>query len=221
MTIILDNYNYPPSTLQGLGLGGRKNPRIIVGENSCHFGASYSLKGHKCRVTSAKPLENSDGVRVRFRVRFQAVKVQIFGGFPVESPTKKANRLKALLRGISLSGYGSERFQVRLRGLSEYGSVAYLFERPTRETQGEQYLDTALGKFHGPLQTPSEARGTLEQNPAEASKSSSEKQLSLASFGPRGALCAWDPSRTFQRRRCFPGIVTGMRWTGLPDRNND
>ena len=27
MTIILDNY--PPSTLQGVGLGGRKNPRII------------------------------------------------------------------------------------------------------------------------------------------------------------------------------------------------
>ena len=37
--IILDNY--PPSTLQGVGLGGRKNPRIIVGENCCHFGASY------------------------------------------------------------------------------------------------------------------------------------------------------------------------------------
>ena len=48
----------------------------------------------------------SDGVRVRFRVRFQAVKVPIFGGFSVESPTKKANRLKALLRGISLSEYG-------------------------------------------------------------------------------------------------------------------
>ena len=40
MTIILDNN--PPSTLQGVGLGGRKNPRIIVGENYCHFGASYS-----------------------------------------------------------------------------------------------------------------------------------------------------------------------------------
>ena len=39
VTIILDNY--PPSTLQAVGLGGRKNPRIIVGENSCHFGASY------------------------------------------------------------------------------------------------------------------------------------------------------------------------------------
>ena len=29
----------------------------------------------------------SDGVRVRSRVRFQAVKVPIFGGFPVENPT--------------------------------------------------------------------------------------------------------------------------------------
>ena len=89
----------------------------------------------------------SDGVRVRFRVRFQAVKVPIFGGFPVESPTKKVNRLKALLRGISLSEYGSERFRVRLRRLSEYGSVAYLVERPTRETRAEQYSDTVLDFF--------------------------------------------------------------------------
>ena len=86
----------------------------------------------------------SDGVRVRFLVRFQAVKVQIFVGFPVENLTKKANRLKALLRGISLSEYGSEGFRVRLRGLSEYGSVAYIVERPTRETQAEQYSDTVL-----------------------------------------------------------------------------
>ena len=27
--------------LQGVRPGGRKNPRVIVGENSCHFGASY------------------------------------------------------------------------------------------------------------------------------------------------------------------------------------
>ena len=40
VTIILDNC--PPSTFQGVGLGGRKNPRIIVGENYCHFGASYA-----------------------------------------------------------------------------------------------------------------------------------------------------------------------------------
>ena len=80
----------------------------------------------------------SDGVRVRFRVRFQAVKVPIFGGFPVESPTKKVNRLKAFLRGISLSEYGSEGLRVRFRRLSEYGSFACLVEGPTRETQAEQ-----------------------------------------------------------------------------------
>ena len=44
MTIILGNC--PPSTLQGVGLGGHKNPRIIVGENSCHFGASYFWGRH-------------------------------------------------------------------------------------------------------------------------------------------------------------------------------
>ena len=97
---------------------------------------------------AGKPRERrgnqSDGVRVRFRVRFQAVKVPIFGGFPVENPTKKANRLKGLLRAIPLSEYGSEGFRVLLRGLSEYGSVACLLERPTRETRAEQYSDTVL-----------------------------------------------------------------------------
>ena len=67
----------------------------------------------------------SVGVRVRFRVRFQAVKVPIFGGFPVENPTKKATTSKVLLRGISLSEYGSEGLRVQLRRFSEYGSVAY------------------------------------------------------------------------------------------------
>ena len=74
------------------------------------------------------------------------MKVPIFGGCPVENPTKKANRLEALLRGISLSEYGSERFRVRLRRLSEYGSVASLVERPTRETRAKQYSDTVLIK---------------------------------------------------------------------------
>ena len=45
VTIILGNY--PPSTLQGVGLGGGKNPRIIVGENCCHFGASNSWSGNE------------------------------------------------------------------------------------------------------------------------------------------------------------------------------
>ena len=63
------------------------------------------------------------GVRVRFRVRFQAGKVPNFDGFPVENPTKKATGLKGLLTTISLSEYGSEVFRVRLRRLSEYGLV--------------------------------------------------------------------------------------------------
>ena len=79
------------------------------------------------------------------------MKVPIFGGFSAENPTKKANRLKALLRRISLSEYGSEGSRVRLRGLSGYGSVACLVERPTRETQAEQYSDTVLMVFSVPM----------------------------------------------------------------------
>ena len=86
----------------------------------------------------------SGGVRVRFRVRFQMMKVPLFGGFPVENPTNKATASKLFLKAISLSEYGSEGFRVRLRSLSEYGSVAYLLERPTRETRTEQYSDTVL-----------------------------------------------------------------------------
>ena len=57
-------------------------------------------------------------------MRFLAVKVPIFDGFPVEKRTNKATGLRALLTGISLSEYGSEGFRVRLTRLSEYGSVA-------------------------------------------------------------------------------------------------
>ena len=91
---------------------------------------------------------NSGVVRVRFCVRLQVVKVSIFGGSPVENPTKKATGLKGVLMAISLSEYGSEGFRLRLRRLSEYGSVAYLVERPTRETQTEQYSDTVLAMLH-------------------------------------------------------------------------
>ena len=37
-------------TLFGVGLGGRKNPGIIVGENSCHFGAAYLQRPRKSRT---------------------------------------------------------------------------------------------------------------------------------------------------------------------------
>ena len=40
VTIIVGNSR--PSTLQGVGEGGRKNPKIIVAENYCHFSASNS-----------------------------------------------------------------------------------------------------------------------------------------------------------------------------------
>ena len=115
----------------------------------------------KPKSSQRKPLWRCPSYSVRFRVRFQAVKVQIVGGFPVESPTKKANRLKALLRGISLSEYVSHWFRVRLRGLSECGSVAYLVERPTRETQAEECSDTILttipkGPWHAKKNTRSE-----------------------------------------------------------------
>ena len=42
--------------------------------------------------------------------------------------------------------YGSEGFRVRLRRVSEYGSVACLVEIPTRETRTEPYSDTVLFK---------------------------------------------------------------------------
>ena len=48
VTIILDN-SPPPSTLQGVGVGGRKIPKIIVAENYCHFGASSKSYTAKIR----------------------------------------------------------------------------------------------------------------------------------------------------------------------------
>ena len=50
-----------------------------------------------------------------------------------------------------------EGFHVRLRRLSEYGSVACLVERPTRETQVEQYSDTILEE------TPAAAPGPIAE----------------------------------------------------------
>ena len=55
-----------------------------------------------------------------------------------------------------MSEYGSEGFRVRLRRLSEYASVAWLVERPTRETQAEQYSDTVLENDNNPTSIPDE-----------------------------------------------------------------
>ena len=68
VTIILDNY--PPSNLQGVGLGGRKNPRIIVGENYCHFGASYTKVNARKRrqtQTNAKSMNFTPFYATRLR----------------------------------------------------------------------------------------------------------------------------------------------------------
>ena len=73
-----------------------------------------------------------------WQVRFQAVKVFLFG-----NPTNKEPP-QSFSKGISFSEYGSEGFRLRLRRLYEYGSVAYLVERPTWRTQAEQYSDTVL-----------------------------------------------------------------------------
>ena len=105
------------------------------------FSGTFSSPHAFCTPPYHGPM--SGGVRVRFRVRFQAVKVPIFDGFQVENPTKQPPRSSSL-RGMSLSEYGSEGFRARLRRLSEYGSVAYLVERPTWETPAEQYSDTVL-----------------------------------------------------------------------------
>ena len=92
----------------------------------------------------------SGGVRARFRVRFQALKVQIFGGLPVENPTNKATGLKALLRATSLSEYGSEGFRVRLRRLSEYGFRCLLSWKTNTGNTGR----TVLG--HRPIRSRAE-----------------------------------------------------------------
>ena len=65
------------------------------------------------------------GVRARFRVQFQAVKVHFFIRFPLGNAT--AERLEAPPRAISVSKYGQSRS----------GCSAYCVERPTWTTQAE------------------------------------------------------------------------------------
>ena len=74
------------------------------------------------------------------------MKVPIFGGFPVENPTNKATAPKLF--------QGNFFVRVRFGGVPStaekvvrVGFVAYLVERPTRETQAEQYSDNALMKY--------------------------------------------------------------------------
>ena len=76
-----------PLCLISRDMGGR-----VVGSLSCH-----------------ESQEVSETVRVRFRVWFQAVKILIFGGFPVESPTNKAT--------TSSSSKGKAVVRVRFGGV--------------------------------------------------------------------------------------------------------
>ena len=87
---------------------------------------------------------SSGGVRVRFRVRFQAVKVPFSVDSQLRAQLRKQPPQSSSKGTFSLSEYGSEGLRVRLKSLSEYGSVACLVERPTRETRTEQYSDTIL-----------------------------------------------------------------------------
>ena len=175
------------------------------------------------QVSGASP--RSDGVQIRFRVRFQVAKVPNFGGFPVENPTKKANRLKALLRGISLSEYGSEGLRVRLRRLSKYGSVAYWVERPARETQAEQYSDIVL--LEGPSEPPlpwlltarhtngsTEAAG--EKNNHAAAGGNAAQQAAYAGYGgyPPSAMgtapAGYSPAQGYPPAMNYPGMGQAM-----------
>ena len=143
------------------------------------------------------------------------MKVPIFGGFPVENPTKEANRLKALLRGVPLSEYGLEGFRVRLRRLSRYGSVAYLVERPTRETLAEQYSDTVLKSFCPPLLWHSDAWKSMVAGSGFGFRYGSSRKrvsLSLSAFLHRfGGMVRFLSSsgsgrekRFWRFRSCFP-----------------
>ena len=55
---------------------------------------SYTQRQRKRGSGLSLLTHSSGGVRARFRVWFQVVKVPIFGGFPVENPTNKATASK-------------------------------------------------------------------------------------------------------------------------------
>ena len=97
------------------------------------------VRGEKGREVSSLQ-RNSGCVRARFCVRFQAVKVPI----SVDSQLRAQLRKQPPQSSSKGNFFVRVRFRVWLRSLSEYGSVAYFVERPTRETRAEQYWDTIL-----------------------------------------------------------------------------
>ena len=92
----------------------------------------------ECDPLRVRPTEVSDGV---------SLKIDVSDGLCpwwVSQVRRGPGTLLGRCLVHSLVSGTSDGFRVRLRRLSEYGSVAYLIERPTRETQAEQYSDTIL-----------------------------------------------------------------------------
>ena len=87
---------------------------------------------------------SSGGVRVRFRLRFQAVKVSIFSGLPLgtqltRQPPQSSSKGNLFVR-VRLGGVPSTVEKViRVRFC-----CLLIVERPTQETQAQQYSDTVL-----------------------------------------------------------------------------
>ena len=99
-----------------------------------------------------------------------------FRWIPTWQPNSQGNPHKAPLREIPLSEYSSKGFWVGLGRLSEYSSVAYLVERPIRETPTEQSWATAQVK-----------RGSLPPKTRTVVRPSQEATISLRNF-EKGAL---------------------------------
>ena len=89
--------------------------------------------------------------------------------------------LFVFIKGNSLSEYGSESFWVRLRRLSEHGSVACLVERPAREEQAEQCSDTVLLCPQSESSKPVQISNNLRE-PPQKTKSS---KTNMYKFAPR------------------------------------
>ena len=75
----------PPKSLERREKRSKENKEFLAGEKNKEL---QRTKERKDRVLCV--CEDPGGVRARFCGEFQAVKVPIFGGFPVANPTSKA-----------------------------------------------------------------------------------------------------------------------------------
>ena len=112
VTIILDNC--PSSTVQGVGLERRKYPRIIVGENSCHFGAAY-VRSLLRRGQASRDIQlNRHWERKRCSRLFQARKKSTKINFLGPETARWGG-------GLPREGAGVENFVPSLESLSSLG----------------------------------------------------------------------------------------------------